>query len=132
MSVGDPQRDAAGGIAAEGWEGLETAQAPDARAATQPQEDLDRLIARVLGSAEGKKLLAHLRATYVEPAVCQPGVSADFGFYREGQRFVVIDLETRLNRALKPENDNGRSQRSRRSGNRQDSRPSKDPGDIPF
>jgi hypothetical protein len=103
------------GIAGEGWESLGAAPPQDTRGAEQKSEDLDRLAARVFGSEEGKKLLEWLRETYVEPAVCQPGASADFGFYREGQRFVVIDLEKRLTRATRPTNDSSSRSTSSRA-----------------
>lgn len=123
------------GIAEPGWAGLDAAQAPDVREPAQAGDDLDRLIARVFGNAEGKKLLEWLRETYVEPAVCQPGVSADFGFYREGQRYVVIDLETRLTRATRPPDDNSRK-RTRSNRGRSGSTSSKPPStggeDPPF
>jgi len=105
------------GIHLEGWAGLEPGVPVDAREAEQKREDLDRLVARVFGNAEGKKLLGWMRQVYVEPPVFTPGAGPDWGYYFEGRRFVVQDLETRLIRATKPqEPTDGRGRkRSRRS-----------------
>ncbi len=80
------------------WDELE-AIPTDIRDVTQRSEDLDRLCLRVLGSEDGQKLMAWLRATLLEQPVAVPGAVADFAFYREGQNSVVRDIEARIKRA---------------------------------
>lgn len=80
------------------WDDLE-AIPTDIRDVAQKSEDLDRLCLRVLGSEDGKQLLAWLRATLLEQPVAVPGAVADFAFYREGQNSVVRDIEARIKRA---------------------------------
>jgi hypothetical protein len=82
------------------WEELETMAAADVRPADHKRDDTDRLHLRVLGSEDGKELMAWLRQQYVEPAVAPPGTEASFAYYREGQRSVIQSLEARIRRAL--------------------------------
>lgn len=81
------------------WEDLDP-PAADIREVTQAREDLDRLFLRVFNSEDGNQLLEVLRKWYVEPPVATPGHDPSFAFYREGSRFVVQDIETRIRRAL--------------------------------
>lgn len=111
------------GITLEGWDGLEPGVPVDAREAEQKREDLDRLVARVFGNADGKRLLAWLREVYVEPPVFTPGAPPDWGYYFEGRRFVVQDIEARLKRATKPQeptDGRSRSRGRRRAAGQQD------------
>jgi hypothetical protein len=82
------------------WEDLEALAAPDVRAVEQKRDDTDRLHLRVLGTEDGKELMAWLRQQYVEPAVATPGHDASFAYYREGQRSVIQAIEARIRRAL--------------------------------
>jgi hypothetical protein len=81
------------------WEDFDE-QPLDSRPVTQAAEDINRLCLRVFGTEDGKELLGILRQWYVEPPVATPGSDPSYAFYREGQRFVVLDIETRLRRAI--------------------------------
>jgi hypothetical protein len=81
------------------WEDLEPPVA-DIREVTQQREDTDRLFLRIFHSEDGEKLLEILRKWYVDPPVATPGHDASFAYYREGQRMVIQDIETRIRRAL--------------------------------
>jgi hypothetical protein len=82
-----------------GWDDLE-AITTDIREVSQQREDTDRLFLRVLGTDDGKELMAMLRQWYVEPPVATPGAPADHAFYNEGRRSVIQDIEARIRRAL--------------------------------
>lgn len=81
------------------WEELE-AGAVDVRQAEQARDDTDRLFARVFGTEEGQKVMGILKRWHVDPPVATPGADPSFAFYREGQRFVVQDIEARTRRAM--------------------------------
>lgn len=81
------------------WDEIEP-QETDRRDVKQQREDTDRLFARVFGSDDGKELLEVFRRWYVDPPVAQPGTEASWAYFREGQRHVIQDIETRLRRSL--------------------------------
>ena len=82
-----------------GWDDLEAIELPDIRDANQQRDDTDRLMLRVLGTEDGIKLLAWLRAMYVDVPIAVPGTDPSHAFYADGQRAVVRDIMARLRRA---------------------------------
>ncbi len=84
-----------------GWEDLEQGLPLDVRDVNQAREDLDRLVLRVLGGDDGKKLMDWLRQSVLEQPVALPGSDSSYAYYREGQNSIVRDLEARLIRARK-------------------------------
>tara|TARA_E500000075_G_C6980969_1_gene316651 strand:- start:1589 stop:1885 length:297 start_codon:yes stop_codon:yes gene_type:complete len=83
-------------INSPGWEGLDATPNPDIM--MQPTE-LDKLYLQVFSSIEGKKLLAHLKKTYLDIPTWTPGYESSFGYFREGQCHIVRECLTRIRRA---------------------------------
>lgn len=82
-----------------GWDDLEAIELPDIRDANQQRDDADRLMLRVLGTEDGMKLLAWMRAMYVDVPIAVPGTDPSHAFYADGQRSVVRDIMARIRRA---------------------------------
>jgi hypothetical protein len=84
-----------------GWEDLDNPLPLDVRDVKQSRDDLDRLVLRVFGDDDGKKLLEWLRQAILEQPVALPGSDSSYAYYREGQNSIVRDIEARLIRARK-------------------------------
>jgi len=84
-----------------GWDDLDQLQTPDVREANQQRDDLARLNLRVFGTEDGQKLLQWLRDVYVNVPIAVPGTDPSHGFFAEGQRTVVREIEARINQARK-------------------------------
>lgn len=82
-----------------GWDDLEALETPDIRDAGQQRDDTDRLALRVFGSEDGLKLLAWMRAMYVDVPIAVPGTDPSHAYYADGQRAVVRDIMARMKRA---------------------------------
>ena len=82
-----------------GWDDLETLELPDIRDANQQRDDTDRLMLRVLATEDGMKLLAWMRAMYVDVPIAVPGTDPSHAYYADGQRAVVRDIMARIKRA---------------------------------
>ena len=63
------------------------------------REEIDILMARAFGSAEGKQVLAWLRARTIEEPSWVPGQDHSYGYAREGQNSLVREIERRIARA---------------------------------
>ena len=92
-----------------GWDDFDEIPT-DIRKVSQMSDDLDALCVRVLTTEDGAKLMQWLRTTLLEQPVATPGSDSSYGYYREGQNSVVRDIETRIKRALKAKENNGRQQ----------------------
>jgi len=83
-------------INSPGWEGLDATPNPNQR--IEPTE-LDKLYQRVFSSQDGKKLLIHLKTTYLDTPTWSPGYEASYGWFRDGQNTIIRDILTRMRRA---------------------------------
>lgn len=81
------------------WEDLEAPVPQDIRDVNYKREELAKLCLRVFSDEDGQKLMAWLRATYVEVPVAVPGTDSSHAYFAEGQRNVVRDLMARINQA---------------------------------
>jgi hypothetical protein len=84
-----------------GWDDLEQALPLDTQDVQQQRDDTDRLVLRVMGDEDGKKLMQWLRQSVLEQPVALPGSDSSYAYYREGQNSILRDLEARLIRARK-------------------------------
>ena len=86
-------------INTEGWEGV-NAQSPVPDPETEGfQADLDRSIARVLETDDGRVMIDWLCAAFLHQPTWAPGYSTDFGFFREGQNTLIREILVRSERA---------------------------------
>lgn len=92
-----------------GWDDFDE-MPTDIRKASQMSDDLDALCVKVMNTEDGRKLMKWLRTTLLEQPVATPGSDSSYAYYREGQNSVVRDIESRIARALKPKENNGRQQ----------------------
>lgn len=83
-------------INSPGWEGLDATPNPHQK--IEPT-DLDKLYQRVFSSQDGKKLLIHLKNTYLDTPTWTPGYDNSFGYYRDGQNTIIREIITRIRRA---------------------------------
>lgn len=80
----------------EGWEGLNPAFSDERK----PEiNDLDLLYGKCFKSAEGQKVLAHLRHITIEQPTWTPGEDASYGYVRTGMAEIVRMIEKRVNRS---------------------------------
>jgi hypothetical protein len=75
----------------EGWEGLNPAQNN-----TPKVDEIDLLYGKVFKSAEGQKVLSHLRSITIEQPSWHPGEDASYGYAREGMTELVRKIEKRV------------------------------------
>ena len=75
----------------EGWEGLSPAQNNTPRV-----DEIDLLYGKLFKSAEGQKVLNHLRAITIEQPTWYPGEDASYGYVREGMAELVRKIEKRV------------------------------------
>ena len=78
----------------EGWDGLMQAQADAPKAA-----DIDMIYGKVFKSAEGQKVLSHLRSITIEKPTWNPGEDSSFGYVRTGMAETVRMIEKRIERS---------------------------------
>jgi len=78
----------------EGWDGLSPAEVEQPKA-----EDLDIVYAKAFKTAEGQKVLSHLREITIEQPTWVPGEDASFGYAREGMAELVRMIEKRIRRS---------------------------------
>lgn len=83
-----------------GWDDLEALPTVDAAEVVSKRQELDRLMQRVFGTDDGKKLLRWMREAYLENPSWQPGADNSYGYWREGQNAVIRDIEMRIRRAI--------------------------------
>ena len=63
----------------------------------QPSQ-LDFLYANVFNTADGRKVLEHLKSVTIDQPSWFPGDDPSFGYSREGQNSIVREIITRLRR----------------------------------
>ena len=80
-----------------GWEGV-NAESPLPPDETQKTE-LDRSIARISQSDDGKRLMDWLCGAFLHQPTWAPGYTTDYGFYREGQNTLIREILLRGERA---------------------------------
>jgi len=78
----------------EGWDGLMQAQSATPKAA-----DIDIIYGKVFKSAEGQKVLSHLRSITIERPTWNPGEDSSFGYVRTGMAEMVRTIEKRIERS---------------------------------
>ena len=83
-------------INSPGWDGLDAT--PNPNALIEPTE-LDKLYQRVFSTEDGKKLLVHLKKTYLDIPTWTPGYEHSYGYFREGQCNLVREILIRMRRA---------------------------------
>jgi|TARA_S200002703_G_C3780144_1_gene240356 hypothetical protein len=83
-------------INSPGWEGLDATPNPHQR--IEPTE-LDKLYQRVFSSQDGKKLLIHLKATYLDIPTWTPGYEHSYGYFRDGQNTIIREILSKIRRA---------------------------------
>ena len=95
-------------INSPGWEGLDAT--PNPNQTIEPTE-LDKLYQRVFSSNDGKKLLIHLKKTYLDAPTWTPGYDSSFGYFRDGQNTIIreilitlVDIEGSTKSSALPEN----------------------------
>lgn len=64
---------------------------------TQPSQT-DFLYANVFNTADGQKVLEHLKSVTIDQPSWYPGDDPSFGYSREGQNSIVREILTRLRR----------------------------------
>ena len=60
---------------------------------------LDKLYQRVFSSNDGKKLLIHLKKTYLDTPTWTPGYDSSFGYFRDGQNTIIREILIKMKRA---------------------------------
>ena len=83
-------------INSPGWEGLDAT--PNPNQTIEPTE-LDKLYQRVFSSNDGKKLLIHLKKTYLDTPTWTPGYDSSFGYFRDGQNTIIREILIKMKRA---------------------------------
>jgi len=83
-------------INSPGWEGLDATPNPTAH--LEPT-DLDKLYHKVFSTEDGKKLLLHLKKTYLDAPTWTPGYENSFGYFRDGQNTIIREILLKLRRA---------------------------------
>ena len=78
----------------DGWAGLSPALAEKPKA-----DDIDIIYGKVFKSAEGQKVLSHLRNMTIEQPTWYPGEDASFGHARDGMAELVRMIEKRIERS---------------------------------
>lgn len=78
------------------WPGLD---GPQERQKNSPFIETAKVALRVFDTEDGQKLLEHLRSKFKEVCIADPSISAQFAFFKDGQRDVVFYLEKLINTA---------------------------------
>jgi hypothetical protein len=78
----------------DGWEGLIQAEIKTPRA-----DDIDMIYGKVFKSAEGQKVLNHLKSITIEQPTWFPGEDASFGYARTGMAEIVRMIDKRIERS---------------------------------
>lgn len=78
----------------DGWASL----SPALSARASP-DDLDFIYGKLFKSAEGQKVLAHMRSITIEQPVFVPGEDPSFGYSRAGMCELVRMIERRVERS---------------------------------
>jgi len=71
----------------------------------QSVEEIDKLHLRVFSTSDGSKLLSYLRSVTIEQPTWYPGEESSHGYAREGQNSLIREIERRLIRARKENDD---------------------------
>ena len=71
----------------------------------QSVEEIDKLHLRVFSTSDGSKLLSYLRSMIIEQPTWYPGEESSHGYAREGQNSLIREIERRLTRARKENDD---------------------------
>lgn len=71
----------------------------------QSVEEIDKLHLRVFSTSDGSKLLSYLRSMTIEQPTWYPGEESSHGYAREGQNSLIREIERRLIRARKENDD---------------------------
>tara|TARA_R100001163_G_scaffold30902_3_gene24257 strand:+ start:153 stop:404 length:252 start_codon:yes stop_codon:yes gene_type:complete len=71
----------------------------------QSVEEIDKLHLRVFSTSDGSKLLSYLRSMTIEQPTWYPGEESSHGYAREGQNSLIREIERRLTRARKENDD---------------------------
>jgi len=71
----------------------------------QSVEEIDKLHLRVFSTSDGSKLLSYLRSVTIEQPTWYPGEESSHGYAREGQNSLIREIERRLTRARKENDD---------------------------
>ena len=81
-----------------GQRGLVLVNKSDLFKKIEPTE-LDKLYQRVFSSNDGKKLLIHLKKTYLDTPTWTPGYDSSFGYFRDGQNTIIREIIIKMKRA---------------------------------
>ena len=65
---------------------------------TEPLSEEDKLVAKVLSTSDGQKLLDLLKKKTLDQPSFYPGEDASYGYIREGQNSIVRELVQKLDR----------------------------------
>jgi hypothetical protein len=82
-----------------GWEGVNAESPLPVDEPENYQQEIDRAIARVLDTADGKLMFDWLVGSYLRQPTWAPGYATDFGYYREGQNTLIREIALRAERA---------------------------------
>ena len=85
-----------------GWDGLDANVSHLRIKDTDVQRELDISYRKCFQTAEGKKVLDHLKAITIQQPCWVPGADTSYGFAREGQNSIIREIEQRIRRANEP------------------------------
>ena len=86
-------------ISTAGWDGVNSHQPEQEEYSATDQARIDRSIAVMFDTQQGKEVLDWLQAAFLHQPTWAPGYDTDFGFFREGQNTLIRELLARRNRA---------------------------------
>tara|TARA_R100000664_G_scaffold16013_1_gene24731 strand:+ start:1764 stop:2015 length:252 start_codon:yes stop_codon:yes gene_type:complete len=79
-----------------GWDDIEHIE----RATLKKIPEIDKLFLKVFGTTEGKKLMAWLVDQTINKASFIPGADHSTGYFLEGKKDLVREMQLRIRRAL--------------------------------
>ena len=82
-----------------GWEGVNAESPLPPAQSEQFQTELDRSIARISQTDDGKRMLDWLCGAFLHQPTWAPGYTTDYGFFREGQNTLIREILLRSERA---------------------------------
>jgi|TARA_Y100000296_G_scaffold35221_2_gene40803 hypothetical protein len=86
-------------IATPGWDGVNAEPPTPPEYEATEQAEMDKAIARMFSSKDGKKVLDFLEKSFLHQPTWAPGFTTDYGFFREGQNTLIRELKARMKRA---------------------------------
>ena len=82
-----------------GWEGVNAESPLPVEETENFQRELDRCIARLYDTTDGKMFFDWLNGSYLNQPSWAPGYTTDYGYYREGQNTLIREILLRKERA---------------------------------